>query len=588
MENKYPTIEEVIKQEKGLWNILKSVDFFKEQDLPARKLELFKIRQHILSELKVGNSPYICSYCKISVKISGGLTGENTQSLHFRHAKRNPNCIYNDPSKFTREQILCMKFNGAKEGFKHEYLKNTIASILKTDKNYLPIKVEVEKIVRSEIVSKEWRKPDIRAIYPDRKIVFELQLATTFVDVILERSGFYKQEKSYLIWVLDEFSTDLKEQTFSQTDILVSSNYNVFVFDKEMEELSKENDQLYLKCNYIYHVIEESKLSIPLWGMKVITLQQMQYDEEYRSYFYDTEGKKEELLTEIDNRKKKKRQQFYEKNNFQKEPYFQDQPHKQLIDLIRDSREGRFFSELELKLSRLTDAEIEELSDLIHDEIVEWYLESSNQYFIRFILEQERLFINLRRLTIEGTTPLLYLVDRGYEKDIFYACIHSFFIRGYYPEPLDKTTIKNYISFILKKEKLEDDYLHELEKDTIALHYINLYESGLKCFEILYNYRTRQFILRILSVLINQIVGTKQKSFSAIANDVIVNNAEYAHLFIVAMQSPRGSKNDYGKNGAKLLSLFDKSKINSDLDSAFQVIYPNIQWKEKLGELLNN
>lgn len=585
MENKYPTIEEVIKQKEEQWDIIKSVDFFKEQDLPARKLELFKIRQHIISELKAGNSPYICSCCKIPVKISGGLTGKNTQSLHFRHAKRNPNCIYNDPSQYTREQILRMKFNGAKEGFQHEYLKNTIASILKIDKNYLPLKVEVEKIVRSEILSKEWRKPDIRAIYPDRKIVFELQLATTFVDIILERSSFYKQEKSYLIWVLDEFSTDLKEQTFSQTDILVSSNYNVFVFDKEMEELSKENDQLYLKCNYVYYVIEKNKLSTPLWGIKVITLQQIQYDEEYRSYFYDTEGKREELLNDIENRKENKRQQFYEKYNFQIEPYYQEHPHKLLIDLIRDSREERYFTELELKLKRLTDAEIEELSDLIHDEIVEWYLESANQHFIRFILEQERLFINLRRLTIEGTTPLLYLVDRGYEKDVFYACIHSFFKRGYYPEPLDKATIKNYISFILKKEKLEDDYLLELEKNTIALHYINLYESGLKCFEILYYYRTRQFILRILSVLINQIVGTKQKNFSAIANDVIVNNAEYAHLFIVAMQSPRGRKNDYGKNGDKLLSQFDKSKINSDLDNAFQAIFPNIQWKEKLEEL---
>lgn len=54
------------------------------------------------------------------------------------------------------------------------------------------------------------------------------------------------------------------------------------------------------------------------------------------------------------------------------------------------------------------------------------------------------------------------------------------------------------------------------------------------------------------------------------------------------MQSPRGCKNDYGKNGTKLLALFDKSKINSDFDNAFQVIYPNIQWKEKLEELLNN
>lgn len=590
MENKYPTIEKVIRQEGGQWDTIKSVDFFREQDLPVRKLELFKIRQHIINELKVNNFPYICSHCKIPVKISGGLSGESTQSLHFRHARRNPNCIYNDPSKYTREQILCIKFNGAKEGFQHEYLKNTIASVLKVDKNYLPLKVEVEKVVRSEIVSKEWRKPDIRAIYPDRKIVFELQLATTFVDVILERSSFYKQEKSYLIWVLDEFSTNLKEQTFSQTDILVSSNYNVFVFDKEMEELSKKDDQLYLKCNYIYHIIERNKLSPPLWVTEVITLQQIQYDKEYRSYFYDTEGEKEKLLKEIEAKKEERRQQFYKKYNYKVESYYPekniDPRYQQLIDLMRGSREERYFIELELKLKRLTDTEMDELSDLIQDDIVEWYMES-NQYFIRFILEQERLYINLQRLAIEGSTPMLYLLDRGYEKDIFYACIHSFFKRGYFPNSLDKTTIRNYISYILRKEEIEEDYLLELEKNTVALHYINLCESGLSCFEVLYNYRIRQFIFRVLSVLINLIIGTKQKSFSAIVNDVIVSNLEYSHLFIIAMQSTRGRKNDYGKNGAKLLTLFDKNKVNHDLDNVFKVIFPNIQWGEKTEELFS-
>lgn len=448
--------------------------------------------------------------------------------------------------------------------------------------------MEVEKVVRSEIVSKEWRKPDIRAIYADRKIVFELQLATTFVDVILERSNFYKQEKSYLIWVLDEFSTNLKEQTFSHTDILVSSNYNVFVFDKEMEDLSKKNDQLYLKCNYIYHIIERNKLSTPLWGKEVITLQQIQYDKEYRSYFYDTESEKEKLLKEIEVKKEKKRQQFYEKYNYQAVSYYPekniDPRYQLLINLIRDSREERYFIELELKLKRLTDTEMDELSDLIQDEILEWYMES-NQYFVRFILEQERLYINLQRLAVEGTTPMLYLLDRGYEKDVFYACIHSFFKRGYYPNTLDKNTIRSYISHILKKEELEEDYLLELEKYTIALHYINLCEADLSCFEILYNYKIRQFIFRVLSVLINLIIGTKQKSFSAIVNDVIVSNLEYSHLFIIAMQSTRGRKNDYGKNGVKLLTLFNKNKVNHDLDNIFQVIFPNIKWREKIKEL---
>lgn len=590
MDNKYPTIEKVVKQKNEEWVIIKSIEFFKDQHLPTRKLELFEIRQHIINGLKIGFSPYICSYCKIPVKIGGGVPGENTQSLHFRHAQRSPNCIYNDSSKFTREQILCIKFNGAKEGYQHEYLKNTIASILRDDKNNLPLNVEVEKVVRSEVVSKEWRKPDIKVIYPDKKIVIELQLATTFVDVILERSDFYKQEGFYLIWILDKFSTDLKEQTFSQTDILVSSNYNVFVFDKEMEELSKKRNQLHLKCNYTYYTIEKNKLSSPLWGIEIITLQQIHYDEEFRAYFYDTKSEKEKCLKKIEIKKEERRQQLYEKYNFQVEPDHQESylyhKYQQLINLFRDSQEERYFVKLELELKRLTDTEMDELSDLVQYEIVKWYIESINPSFVRFILEQERLYIDLRRLTIEGTTPLLYLIDRGYEKDVFYSCIYSFFRRGYTPNSLDKEKIKNYITFILKNKELEEDYLLELEKNAISLHYVNINESRLDCYEILHNYRIRQFVLRVLSILINRIVGTKQKSFSAIVNDVIVNNIEYSHLVIVAMQSARGKKNDYGKNGIKLLSQFDKSNLNHDLDNIFQIIYPNIQWQEKIEKLL--
>ncbi|SHE76387.1 DUF6035 family protein [Dysgonomonas macrotermitis] len=596
MDNKHPTIEEVIRQEDGQWIIIKSVDSFKDQHLPKRKLELFEIRQHIINELKEGRAPYICSCCKIPVKISGGAPGEGTQSLHFRHAQRNSNCIYNDPSKYTREQILCMKFNGAKEGYKHEYLKNTIASILNEDMNYLPLKVEVEKVVRSQQVSKEWRKPDIRAIYPDKKIVFELQIASTFVDVILERSSFYKQEKSYLIWVLDEFSTDLKEQTFSQTDILVSSNYNVFVFDKEMEELSTKSNRLHLKCNYVYHTVQRDKLSPPLWGIEIITLQQIHYDKKYRVYFYNTEGKKEELLEEIENKTQIAEDQsaiditdyhpaqyyFQRKRNIQIEDL-------RLINEIRSCEEKNEYGKIEAAFRRMDDYDLGSFSFLIQDLITDYYFNSKSFYFLCFIFQEYRLHIDLNQLNDEkfGYSPLRTLLVRGFEQNVFYNLLQSFFVRGYIPEEEDKITISSYIRESLEKNLSVDTDLLILERYSIALQYIRLFESELKCFNILYNYRTKHFILRVLSVLINQIIGTKQKSFSAIVNDIIVNNLEYSHLFIIAMQSARGKKNDYGKNGTKLLVRFDKSKINHDLDDVFQAIFPNIPWKEKIETLLN-
>lgn len=593
MENKYPTIEEAINQENGQWLKVISVDFFKNQHLSTRRFELFEIRQHIINQLAEGKPSYICSHCKIPVKISGGGdSGGGKQLLHFRHAYKSSDCKYNDSSKYTRDQVLCIKFNGAKEGYLHEYLKNTIANLLENDTNYSPLKVDMEKVVRSEIVSKEWRKPDIRAIYSDKEIVFELQIATTFVDVILARSAFYKQKQSYLIWILDQFSTDLKEQTFSQTDILVSSNYNVFVFDKEMQELSKQENELHLRCHYVYHDIEKNKLSPIKWDSKIVTLTQLHYDQEYRVFCYDTEGKKEELLKEIEVKKEENRQYLYEKYNFQVVPSSNevdiDYRYQELIAKIKDSENENNFLRLEMEFRQLTDFEMDELSKLIQDDIVEWYMDSFNQAFIRFLLTQERLYINLQLLKIADTTPLLHLLARGFEKDVFYTCLHVFFKRDYCPCLLDKEVIRNNITTILKREKLEGDYIDELEKNSIALQYINLYESDLNHFDILYNYRQRQFILRVLSVLINQIVGTKQKNFSAITNDVIINNIEYSHLFIIAMKSSRGRKNDYGKNGDRLLSIFNRKQANHDLDDIFQAIFPNINWKMNIEDIIAN
>lgn len=592
MENKFPTIEEVINQEDGEWNIIKSIIFFKDQHLPTRKLELFKIRQHIVNKLNEGNPAYICSHCKIPVKISGGSPGERIQSLHFRHAYRSPNCIYHDLSNYTKDQILCMKFNGAKEGFLHEYLKNTIASIIENDKGYSPLKVEIEKIVRSEIISKEWRKPDIKVIYPDKEIVFELQIATTFVDVILARSNFYKREKSYLIWILDRFSTDLKEQTFSQTDILVSSNYNVFVFDKEMEELSKKTSELHLTCHYIYHESNKNKLSLPLWDSKVVTLHDLYYDEKYRAFSYDTEGKKAELLREIEVKKEERCQQFYHNYNLVDDSYNEQQEisyhYQRLINIIKECEENNSYGKLEIEFRKLNDTEFDKLSEYIQDEIIKWYFESMSHFFIRYIFEEYRFYINIKELKRVNDTPLLCLLNKGFDNNTFYSCLHSFFIRDYHPVQEDSRVISNYIMHLLKKDSLDDDERNELEKHVITLQYIRLYEANINSFDIIYNGKTKAFILRVLSVLSNQIIGSSQSNFKSITNNVIQFNKEYLHLFIIAMRSERGQKSDYGKNGEKLLSVFNKDLLNHHLDNVFPVIFPNINWKEEIEKLTND
>lgn len=125
----------------------------------------------------------------------------------------------------------------------------------------------------------------------------------------------------------------------------------------------------------------------------------------------------------------------------------------------------------------------------------------------------------------------------------------------------------------------------ELEKHILVLQYVRLYKAENEDFDLLYNSVSKNFILRVLSVLSNRIIGSNQTNFKSIANNVIQFNKEYIHLFIIAMRSQNGIKNNYGNNGNKMLQVFDPNNINKRLDSIFPIIFPNINWEDSIDDL---
>lgn len=276
--------------------------FFLNQDVESRRLELFKIRNEEVELYKKGKSLYICGYCKKPIRICGGR-GKNKQSLHFRHYGRdNKECKYENKERLTDEQILRIKYNGAKEGKKHENYKNFVAErLLSIEHPKLSVKdVEVEKVYKDRAISMEWRKPDVMATLPDKKIAFELQFSTTFLSVIAARQEFYREHKIFIFWIFDKFSLEKGQQSFAQLDILVSNNYNVFVLDEEAKKLSIQNNDLYLKCYYITYRNEHGKLSEPIWEFQLISFSQLIYNnEDYKVFAWDTEYKKKEIINEI-------------------------------------------------------------------------------------------------------------------------------------------------------------------------------------------------------------------------------------------------------------------------------------------------
>ena len=64
----------------------------------------------------------------------------------------------------------------------------------------------------------------------DFRIAFEVQLTTTFLDVVIGRKTFYRNQGALLVWVLAYFDPGYRQLTVD--GVLFNNNANVFVIDE--------------------------------------------------------------------------------------------------------------------------------------------------------------------------------------------------------------------------------------------------------------------------------------------------------------------------------------------------------------------
>jgi hypothetical protein len=101
-------------------------------------------------------------------------------------------CSFNCPKKSAaglgQEIINALKYNGAKESLAHQRIKEIVRQSLLADARFsIP---QVEKVWRG-MDRKKWRKPDVQTAWNDRRFAFEIQLSTTYLNVVVERRDFY-------------------------------------------------------------------------------------------------------------------------------------------------------------------------------------------------------------------------------------------------------------------------------------------------------------------------------------------------------------------------------------------------------------
>ena len=256
--------------------IINSRDFFSQNEN-----ELILWRRNLQEEYLMGLARFICPECKQPVKISGHKLSRG-RVCYFAHFKDSDDCPYKTGTNRTKEEIERLKYSLIQESERHKRLKSMIASALQGERSRAMgvENVECEKRINSDIPYLKWRRPDIYAEYNGRKYVFELQLSTTFVSVIVDRDIFYRLNDYNIIWIFN--FEDNKEyvnlRNLMCKDIYYANKRNVFIFDSDAEEKSKEKGELVLKCRWL----DENGIWSP---DEYVTLEMFQYDEEYRKPF---------------------------------------------------------------------------------------------------------------------------------------------------------------------------------------------------------------------------------------------------------------------------------------------------------------
>ncbi|HCG8651202.1 DUF6035 family protein [Vibrio cholerae] len=260
---------------------------------------LFELRTKIAKNRKT--SPIaLCSTCFQPVLLKG--TPQRTK--YFAHVKDSEDCPVKTTTNLTAEEILAMKYNGQKEGRLHREGKETIAQYLRAD-SLFHNDIHVEKTFREKHptgIAKRWRRPDISAMLSkdSREVVFELQVSTTFLDVIISREQFYKENDAYITWVFLDFDAE----KFTTLDIAYANKANVFVLDNEAKHESDLNGKLVLKCYYRQPFMTEELTIAHKWVSGIVDFSMLSFDEATKkTYFVDTEQLRMQVIEQINDEK---------------------------------------------------------------------------------------------------------------------------------------------------------------------------------------------------------------------------------------------------------------------------------------------
>lgn len=206
------------------------------------------LRQKLKVLVKRGEARLVCATCGVPVY----LACSTTKRFFFRHRHEDGSCPAVTRMEFSEADIRAMKYRGAQESAAHKRIKELLLRSLSVDPRFK--NVASERTWKASEGLSGLRRPDVSARTDTTRLAFEVQLSTTFMDVVLSRKEFYRAERAALVWILPFFHPTYRRMT--DDDILFGNNSNVFVVDETTAAASEAAGTFIMTCWYRKPVIQ--------------------------------------------------------------------------------------------------------------------------------------------------------------------------------------------------------------------------------------------------------------------------------------------------------------------------------------------
>ncbi|TBW57393.1 hypothetical protein EZI54_06975 [Marinobacter halodurans] len=230
-----------------------------------------------------------CPICWDPLLLAGRPSGEG---FYIRHRK-NPDfaCPNKNGGPLSLEQWNALRFNGQKESLRHIRLKERIRKML--DAWPGADSIQVEPTVRG-VDKLTWKRPDILATIMGQEVAFEIQLSSTYLDVIVSRELFYRERGVTVFWVFDRFTHE--GHRLYEKDIYYQHNANAFEASDEALAASRDTGIPHFTCHYLDPALSDDGGIRSTWKKSTVPITEITLcPDTFRVYWFDFDSKIIEL-----------------------------------------------------------------------------------------------------------------------------------------------------------------------------------------------------------------------------------------------------------------------------------------------------